>query len=154
MSVVTDVRSHLCLAVTVERGPKPDDPAMHRTVRDARRRLDFDLLLADAGYDAEHHHRWLSRRGIIGLIAPWRGRPAHDPEHTPAGFFRRYCKRNWEQLKHRYGQRWQVETFFSMVKRKHGSVLSARKRHPIDRECHLRAITLNLMILVEAQGSG
>jgi hypothetical protein len=155
VSAVADVATHLCLALTVERGPKADDPAMNRTVDAARRRLNFAVLLADAGYDAEHHHRWLSRRhGVVGLIPPRRGRPAHDPDHEPPGFFRAFCHRHWGRLKRRYGQRWQVETFFSMLKRRLGGVLRARKRHTIDRECHLRAIVLNLMILGERTGSG
>lgn len=148
LSAVTDVASHLCLALTVERGPKPDDPAMHRTVAAARRRFGFDILLGDAGYDGENHHVYLYEdHDVIGLIPPDRGRPPKDPEQPPGGFFRRFCRDIWQSIKERYGQRWQIETFFSMLKRKLGSALTARKRHPIDRECHLRAITLNLMIL-------
>lgn len=156
ISAVADTATHLCLALSVERGPGPDDPALRRTVNAARRRLGFDTLLADAGYDGEHHHRWLSQRhGVVGVIPPTRGRPPNAADHEPPGFFRRWCKRAWEQLKPRYGQRWQVETLFSMLKRKLGDRLRARKRHPIDRECHLRLITLNLMILGEhARSSG
>ncbi len=60
----------------------------------------------------------------------------------------------WPHLLETYGQRWQVETTFSMLKRRLGSVVRARKRHAVDRECHLKAIVLNLLILVEAGGSG
>lgn len=152
LSAVVHIDSHLCLALTAERGPKPDDPAMKRTVDAARRVLGFDLLLADAGYDGEHHHAYLSsRHGVTAIIPPTRGRPAHAPTHEPPGFFRAYCHRFWDRLKQWYNQRWQIETFFSMVKRKLGSTMTARKRHTIDREAHLRVITLNLMILAAAQ---
>ena len=45
-----------------------------------------------------------------------------------------------------YGRPWQVETTFSMVKRDPGWALTARRRHALDREIHLRLITHNLMI--------
>jgi hypothetical protein len=41
-----------------------------------------------------------------------------------------------------------------MLKRRLGSTLQARKRHAVDRECHLRVITLNLMILGRYEASG
>ncbi len=151
LSAVTDVKSHLCLSLTVERGPKPDDPAMYRTITAALRRHRFHLLLADAGYYAEHHLVWLLRRKVLGIIPPQRGRPANG---EPGGPWRRLLHRIWPHLLVTYGQRWQVETTFSMLKRRLGSVVRARKRHAVDRECHLKAIVLNLLILVEAGGSG
>ena len=47
----------------------------------------------------------------------------------------------------RYGQRWQVETVNSMLKRLLGSALRARNYHSQCRELRLRALTLNVMIL-------
>jgi len=47
-----------------------------------------------------------------------------------------------------YGQRWQIETTFSMLKRLLGSALRSRKRYAIDREIVLRALTINLMIVL------
>lgn len=101
-----------------------------------------------AGYDGENHHVYLwNRYGMLALIPPDRGRPRSDPHQPPGGFFRGFCASVWDAAKNLYGQRWQIETCFSMLKRKLSSAMTARKRHAIDRECHLRAITLNLMIL-------
>ena len=47
----------------------------------------------------------------------------------------------------RYGQRWQVETLNSMLKRLQGSALRARQYWSQCRETLLRAITRNVMIL-------
>ena len=46
-----------------------------------------------------------------------------------------------------YGQRWQVETSFSMLKRLLGSALRARRPASLDREILLRVLTINLMII-------
>lgn len=51
----------------------------------------------------------------------------------------------------RYGQRWQIETTNSMLKRLLGSALRARKYWNQCREILLRAITLNIMIVRRRQ---
>ena len=156
LTAVACVETHLCLAVSVGRGPGSDDPPLRRAVAAALRPRRFALLLADAGRDAEGHHAHLYRRhGLACLIPPIRGRPAKGRGRPPGGFFRAFCARVWRRVKHLYGQRWQVESFFGAMKRKLGAAVTARRRHQIDRECHLRAITMNLMILARHQeGSG
>ena len=47
----------------------------------------------------------------------------------------------------RYGQRWQVETVNSMLKRLLGSALRARRYWSQCREITLRSLTLNIMII-------
>ena len=47
-----------------------------------------------------------------------------------------------------YGQRWQVETVFSMIKRNLGENLGAVTRAAQDRSLHLMALTHNVMILL------
>jgi transposase len=146
LSAVVDTGSHLFLGVVVDRGPKPDDLEFHRVARQAHRRHPFDALLADVGYDAEHHHEFLhDELGVLGIIPPQRGRPHKTPSRHTRGFFRQFLKDHWPVAE--YGQRWQVETDFSMLKRLLGSAVRSRKRHSIDREIVLRTITINLMIL-------
>jgi len=59
-------------------------------------------------------------------------------------------KAQWEQYKKRYGQRWQVESMISMLKRLLGSALRAVGHWSRCREILLRVITLNVMILAAA----
>ena len=56
-------------------------------------------------------------------------------------------KQRFGRYKPKYGQRWQVETVNSMVKRRLGSALRARKYQSQCRETMLRAITHNVMIV-------
>jgi hypothetical protein len=63
-----------------------------------------------------------------------------------ADSFRATLRKLWPIAE--YGQRWQIETNFSMLKRLLGAALRSRRRHAIDREIFLRAITLNLMIVL------
>jgi len=147
LSAVVDTRSHLFLAALVDRGPKPDDLEFHAVVRQARGRQRFVFLLADAGYDAEPHHRFLRHDlRVRGVIPPTRGRPRKDPGRPPGGRHRAALARRWP--KHLYGQRWQVETDFSMLKRLLDAAVRSRRPFAINREILLRVITINLMILL------
>ena len=107
----------------------------------------IDTILADAGYDAEWVHQFLRDELYIrSFIPPKIGRPTDKP---PRGYYRRrmavYFKRPAENRC--YGQRWQVETVMSMIKRRLGSTLNARRRHAQNRAMLLTAIAHNILIL-------
>lgn len=97
----------------------------------------------DAGYDAEHSHVYArDELGVRTLIPPSIGRPT---EKRLRGYWRRQMKSRLHLT--RYGQRWQIETVNSMLKRLQGSALRARSYWSQCRETVLRAITHNIMIL-------
>lgn len=81
---------------------------------------------------------------MIGIIRPGAGRPAHDPQHVPGGFYRRFIHQHWPTRL--YNQRAQSECRVSMHKRRLGSYLTARRRRTQDQQMNLRSITLNFMI--------
>jgi len=147
---VIDVAKHLCLSIVPGVGPSPDDPRFHQTAQEAHDRHSFTALAGDCGFDGENHQKFLYEHlGVLGIIPPIRGRPSRDPNHIPGGFYRRFWHENWP--KHLYSQRWQVESFFSMLKRLLDSFLRARKRWSQHREMCLKAITLNLMIIAKGK---
>jgi hypothetical protein len=148
VSAVCDTRSHLVLGAVIDRGPKPDHCEFAAAVREAHRRQPFATLLGDAGYDGEPAHRLCREELGIRSIFPvvHRGRPRHDGRRNAlTGEHRRPLARRFPRKT--YGQRWQVETVFSMVKRLLGSALTARSYHSQNREAALRFLTHNLMIL-------
>jgi DDE family transposase len=142
VGIVCDCQSHMILSMVPERGPGSDVSHFQRAFDQARGRIRIATLAADAAYDAEHRHVYARSRGVRTLIPPLIGRPTDKP---PLGYWRRMMKR---VLKHsRYGQRWQVETTNSMLKRLLGSALRARTYWSQCRETSLRGLTLNIMIL-------
>lgn len=142
VGIVCDCHSHLILSMVPERGPGSDVSHFQRAFDQALGRSRIATLVADAAYDAEHRHVYVRSRGVRTLIPPLIGRPTDKP---PRGYWRRTMKR---VLKHsRYGQRWQVETVNSMLKRLLGSALRARTYWSQCRETNLRGLTLNVMIL-------
>jgi hypothetical protein len=149
---VVHAASHVCLSLACGAGPGPDDPKFAAVCRDAKRRLaDLAAMLADAGFDAERHHRMLDGLDLLGVIPPDRGRPrTAGRRNERGGFFRNFWHGCWKRVKRLYGQRWQAETFFSMLKRLLDSFLRATKRRSQHREMCLKAVTVNLMLLAHA----
>ncbi|WP_145952058.1 IS5 family transposase [Paludisphaera borealis] len=141
---VVDCRSHMILSAVPGRGPASDLVQFGRAWTQAVRRARIDTLLADADFDAERVHRAVRSHGVRTIIPPKRGRPTDKP---PTGWWRRVMKQRFAGLKRKYGQRWQVETVNSMLKRRLGSALRARKHPTQCREIVLRAITHNVMIV-------
>ena len=113
-------------------------------VKAAMGRARIGTLLGDADYDAEWVHEHVRGYGTRTIIPAERGRPSDKP---PAGRWRRVMKQRFARLKCKYGQRWQVETVNSMIKRRLGSALRARVEKNQIREIVLRAITHNVMIV-------
>jgi hypothetical protein len=151
LSAVCDTRTHLILSAVVDRGPKPDYCEFEKTITQAVARQAIKTLVGDAGYESEAAHR-LCREGLnVRSIFPTtlRGRPRLDGKRVKVGGrYRRQLRRNFPRKS--YGQRWQIETAFSMLKRLLGSSLRARRRYALDREILLRVMTINLMIILHA----
>lgn len=125
------------------RGPSNDSPQFPEAVRQACRHVSFDRLLADAGYDAEHNHALCRRElGIRSTVIPINNRRANAP---PSGRYRAQMARRFHR--HVYGQRWQVESAISRNKRLLGPAVRARTEQSQARECLLRVLVHDLMIL-------
>jgi hypothetical protein len=149
LSAVCDTRSHLLLGITINRGPTVDHCEFVPTLQRARSRQPILTLLGDAGYDSEKAHRLCREQLGIRSIFPPRinGRPRYDGTlQRMHGIYRPRLRRRFPRKT--YGQRWQIETVFSMLKRLLGAALRARSHHSQSREIALRVITLNLMILL------
>jgi len=147
LSAIVDTASHLFLGLVVDRGPKNDLVEFVPLVRQAHRRQRFETLLGDVAYDSEGNLDLLAtQHRVAGVFPPRRGQSANKPPSKLRTPRRRTLAQQWPAAD--YGQRWQIETSFSMLKRLLGSALSSRRRHAIDREITLRVLTLNLMILL------
>ena len=143
-NLVCDCASHFVLAVVTGRGPGPDDPYYRPALRQTVSRTSVDLLLADAGFDSEAAHEFARQEcGMRTLIPPIRGRPVKNGRLR--GRWRHVMATRFDKKK--YGQRWQVETVVSMIKRLLDSALRAREYWSQSREMVLRVLTLNIMIL-------
>lgn len=144
LSLVCDRQTHLLVGAFASMGPSQDSPQFKPVMRQAGELIQFDRLLADAAYDAEHNHVLCRQElGIRSTVIPARKR---NSRKWPTAKYRRQMKCRFHRRV--YGQRWQVESAISRNKRHLGSALHARRWANQKGECLLRVATHNLMILL------
>lgn len=97
-------------------------------------------LYGDAGYDADWIHAYCrEEHGVEAIIKPATCRS----DGTLGGTYR--SKMTAAKLKRSgYGNRWQIESFFSGLKRTTGSALSARKDITLHHEAAFRVLAYTL----------
>lgn len=144
LTILCQNATHLIAGVAVRAGPCNDSPDLAPVMRQAARRLNIQTLYADAAYDAEANHRLCREElGIAQTVIPINARG--HPEAIPQGPYRRQMKEQFPA--EHYGQRWQVESVISRLKRRLGAALRSRTDQGRTHECFLRVLTHNLMIL-------
>jgi IS5 family transposase len=144
LAIICDVATHLILSLHTGRGPKPDVNELGTLLDELVPHVRVRHLLADAGYDSESNHRYArDEHGILTTIPAKIGRPTSKP---PNGYFRRLMHHTLPTRQY-YGQRWQIETVNSMIKRNQGDAIRATSYHAEQREMRLAALVHNICIL-------
>jgi hypothetical protein len=152
LTVACDTASHFLAGAAVTTGPSNDAPQFRPVMDQASLVVVWDRVLADAAFDAEEHHRYPREElGVRSTVIPLnrRGQGRKWPK-TP---YRRQMVRRFRKkppgsrYRRVYGQRWQAESAFSRHKRRLGSALGGRSDASRKRECYLRVLTHNLMLL-------
>ncbi len=152
LTVVCDTASHFLAGATVSAGPSNDSPQFRPAMALASVAVRWDRVLAAAAFDSEAHHRYCrDDLGVRATVIP-RNRRARGRKWPKTKYRRQMVKRFRHKPKgsrHQrvYGQRWQAESAFSRHKRRLGSALGGRSDASRERECRLRVLTHNLMLL-------
>ena len=143
LGVVCDVTAHFILAAQDGRGPKPDVADFQPLVAQALSRVGIDRIAADAGFDSEANHCFARHEhGVRTIIPAKHGRPTTKPA---TGHYRRLMQTRFDTDSYR--DRVQVETVFSMLKRRLEPCVRGRTHWSRCRELRLKVLTHNLMIL-------
>ena len=151
LALAVHAASHVILAARTSTGTGADHPHFFPLLEKATKRMPIHLVLADAGYDSEPNHRVARQElGVRTLIPAKNGRPGRN---RLKGYYRRLMQRCLKAGpdKRCYGQRWQVETVNSMLKRNLGSACRARSTIGRKKDMLLRSVTHNIMILAKMQ---
>ena len=147
LTAVGHVGSHLIAAAVASRGPTNDSPLLAPAMRQAAHHIQFDVLLADRGYDAEHNHRLCREElGIRKTAIPIN--PRGTGRRWPKSRYRRKMRQAFPAKAYR--QRRHAESIFSALKRTLGSALRARGPQAQARECLWRVLAFDLMIIRRA----
>jgi len=144
LTVVCHTGSHFLTAATVSTGPGNDAPEFAPAMKKAALFVPWDRVLGDAAFDSEANHRLCREElGIRSTVIPINRRG--QGRKWPKTKYRRQMKRRGNRRK--YGQRWQAESTFSRHKRRLGPALQGRSEASRERECYLRVLTHNVMLL-------
>jgi len=144
LETAVDCGNHLIIAAIPSRGPRVDTDRFVPLLEKVLPRVKLLTVLADAGYDSEPNHRYArEERGVRSVLPATAGRPTTKP---PTGRYRRLMKRRLTKHYCRYGQRWQVETVYSMIKRRLGAIIQGRSYWSQCRDLMLLALTYNIML--------
>lgn len=146
VGIVVDIANHLILSGVPDRGPRFDIAHFKIALQSAAMQKRIHILVADAGYDSESNHVYARTAHGIRAIIPATQR--RWKQSVPKGTYRKLMHTQFPCAL--YGQRWQVETVVSMLKRNLGSCLRARKYWSQCREILLRLVTHNIMIVLPA----
>jgi hypothetical protein len=152
LAVACETNSHFLTAATVSLGPANDAPQLRPLMAQSALAIGYDRVLADCAFDSEESHRYCREElGVRSTVIPLNRR--NQGRKWPRTRYRRQMVRRFRKKprgsRHRrvYGQRWQAESAFSRHKRLLGSALRAKSDASRERECYLRVLTHNVMLL-------
>lgn len=148
LTLVCHRKTHLAVAMFACLGPTQDAHLLRTVLGKADHLVHFDRILADAGYDSERNHAFCRERlHIRETVIPVKPSLRKRSMRTCTGHYRRQMR--WRFPKRYYGQRWQIESVFSRFKRRLGPQIYAHRWDAQARECYLRVLTLNFLILLQ-----
>ena len=151
LTTACHTRSHFLAGATVSTGPSNDSPQLRPVMAQASLAVAWDRVLADAAFDSEGNHAYPREElGVRSTVIPlnWRGSRKWPKTKYRRQMVRRFRKKpEGSRSKRVFGQRWQAESAFSRHKRRLGSALGGRSDDSRERECRLRVLTHNIMLL-------
>jgi hypothetical protein len=148
LTISIDTRTHIIYAAHTKTGMGSDAPTFLPLLRQTRtRHPSLRFANADAGFDSHENHRVAREElRVRTRIKTGCGRPSSKP---PKSKYRRQMQRELagSQKGKPFGQRAQVETVTSMLKRNLTDHLRARTQKGRRMEQLLKVLTHNLMII-------
>jgi transposase len=143
-SISVDTERQLITGFKISQQPVHDIPHAEKLLVQCHRTRKSDVYVLDKGYDSEDIHRLIRDDLNAYSLIPVRTRKR---KHI-FGVYRRELTRSFDQSL--YHQRNKVETVFSVLKRKFGEALKARKFQEQVKELKIKLILYNISKLILA----
>lgn len=148
LHIVTGVSSNIITSAAVTDGKSHDSPQFEGLVKDTSRSFEISELSADAGYISHDNVKLVSNLGGTPYIMPRSNtsyRQIRDPEWKRMLIL---WRDNKEEFKRHYHLRSNVESTFSMMKRKFSDKLRSRKVQAQTNEILCKVVCHNISVLV------
>jgi len=141
--------TNIIASARVTEGTRGDCPLLPELLKDATDRFDVKRVMADKGYLSRENVQFIEDEGAVPFIMPKKNTITLSKGHYPAWnrmiwFF----KKNEELFNRYYHQRSNVESTFSMMKRKFSPFLRSRKEIAQTNELLCMVVCHNISVLV------
>jgi hypothetical protein len=137
-----DTELQVITGLKISQQPVHDVIHAKKLLLQCHRKRPSDLYLMDKGYDSEDIHRLIHEVLDSDSLIPVRNRK----RKRIFGYYRRTLARSFDEIT--YHQRNKVETVFSVIKRKFGEDLKARKFRLQVKEIKLKIIIYNISRMI------
>ena len=143
-SISVDTERQIVTGFKISQQPVHDIPHAEKLLVQCHRTRKSEAYVLDKGYDSEDIHRLIRDDLNAYSLIPVRTRKRKQI----SGVYRRELARSFDQT--RYHQRNKVETVFSVLKRKFGETLKARKFQAQIKELKIKLILYNISKIIFA----
>ncbi len=141
-SISVDTDQQVITGLKISQHPVHDVIHAEKLLKQCHRTRPSDLYVMDKGYDSEEIHELIQDTLSSCSLVPVRNRK----RKRIAGYYRRRIAQSFDEEK--YHQRNKVETVFSVLKRKFGESLKARKYRLQVKEIKIKIILYNISKLI------
>jgi transposase len=141
-SISVDTDQQVITGLKISQHPVHDIPHAKKLLKQCHRVRHSDLYVMDKGYDSEEIHELIHDTLNSCALIPIRNRK----RKRIFGYYRRRIAQSFDQ--ERYHQRNKVETVFSVLKRRFGESLKARKYQLQIKEIKIKVILYNLSRMI------
>jgi transposase len=141
-SISVDTDRQIITGLKISQHPVHDIPHAEKLLKQCHRIRHSDLYVMDKGYDSEKIHELIRDTLNSCSLIPIRNRR----RKRISGYYRRRIAQSFDLDK--YHQRNKVETVFSVLKRKFGESLKARKYQLQIKEIKIKVILYNLSRMI------
>ena len=138
-SISVDTRHQVVTGLKISQHPVHDVPHAEKLLRQCHRTRKSNLYVMDKGYDSENIHELIRDSLNSHSLIPVRTRK----RKRISGYYRKKLAQSFDF--EGYHQRNKVETVFSVLKRKFGEALKARKYRFQVKEIKMKVILYNLL---------
>lgn len=149
--VVCGVKTNIITSVEITEGYVNDQTQFIPLANDTSRNFEIRDFCADKGYLASKHYSLIKELGGQAFI-PFKKNSSGRAKHLDRGTYKsalRFFKEHREEFLERYHKRSNIESTFSMIKRRFGNNVKCKKEVSQDNEILGKVLAHNICVLVQ-----
>lgn len=148
---VCGVRTNIITAVDITEGHVSDQTRFIPLANDTSRNFKIRDFCADKGYLSSQHFKLIKELGGTAYI-PFRKNTSGKVAQRDRSYFKaafRYFREHQEEYLEHYHKRSNIESAFSMIKRRFGNNVKCKKEVSQDNEIYAKVLAHNVCVLVQ-----